>query len=119
METTDQVSSRAEFAHHRFKRLFGKRLLVQLRKDPDRYKSLILPPTHERMTPLLAEVIQIGDDYPQDDTAPIVEGSVVLLTPWAGKTNGSYFWDDLRLIVNDYEVWSRIDEEPDPLPAAQ
>lgn len=113
MAEAEQVSSRTEFAHHRFERLFGKRLLVQLHEDPDRYHGLYLPQTHERMTPLLADVIQVGEDYPQDDTAPIDEGSVVLLTPWAGKTNNSYFWDDLRLIVNDYEVWCRVDEEPD------
>ena len=116
------VSSRAVFEHKRFKKLYGKRFLVQLREDVDRVGDIWMPGMHERMSPMIAEVIQVGSGYHevQDKTTPVVEGSLVLLTPWAGKTNNSYFWDDSRLIVNDYEVWAVVSEDDTPeLPLVQ
>ena len=117
-----EVSSRAEFVHKRFKKLWGKRLLVQLWEDVDRVGDIWMPGVHERMAPMIAEVIQVGEGFAevQDETTPISEGSLVLLTPWAGKTNNSYFWDDHRLIVNDYEVWAVVSGDDTPeLPLVQ
>ena len=58
-----EVSSRAEFVHKRFKKLWGKRLLVQLREDVDRIGDIWMPGVHERMSPLIAEVLQVGDGF--------------------------------------------------------
>lgn len=103
---------RSTFLQRReLKALLGPRLLVQKAEDPSQVGSILIPETaQERKTCSLAEVVQVGKGWPAGE--PVEVGWHVMLSPWAGQTNGSFEFDDRFMIVNDYEVFAVFPGDP-------
>lgn len=107
----DQVGrNRASLRRNVLTRLLGARLLLTRDAVEEISKGgIILPKIGDSTPPLMCTVDMVGEGWPESE--PVSPGDKVIVSPWAGKINGSYEFDDDQLIVNDYEVLAVLERE--------